>query len=680
MLTTLSSLAELYLFVSNMGNLFFKKIFIFIAIVALPSSQLLALENQTTPDSLFVTGSLSPYSSSSALHIVRVVTHEQIVMMNAQNLNDVLRYVINSFSVYSGKDGYNLDFFGNGRKNVKILLNGMPIWQSSIDKIDINQLSVMDVDRIEIMYGSSGVLYGSNASSGVINIISKVRRDKIAQVVSNFNTNSKGETNIFVKPHFNLGRHELDLGYGRYFFGGYEGGDSGRVYQWKPSRRITTEINYKYSILNGLKFYFSMLYIHNLAQDRSYPIPNTLRVYDTEQKTINTNLQAGVRGKLSKYHTIDFSHSYSRYRLENNKTIKILDRNEAIDDPNVLPFDRLTYDEYFTQFKIARNNKTKAFNYTGGIEFSHQRDLERNKINAVKTNITQISLLGNTSWQVNPLLLTQGGMRYTNSNKFTTPLIFEGKLHYDMSDDVVLLASYSRGYRIPTFNELFYTYENPDINIKGNLNLTSETYQQFNTSMIVNSGPVTFYTTMFWQNINNGIQLVPVNVSEQSYQFVNSQAAKYIGQTIALDLNYDQITTKLVLSNTGLNQFPEAIGSYYFFQDAAANVIVRNKNKDFQLGIATKYNGKRNETRENALGQLEDFNQEGFWLIDFSIQKSFLDQKLQFILGIKNLSDTKDVRGLYLPLDRLSDDEINSKIPLSIDYGRRIWFTIRSII
>ena len=65
-------------------------------------------------------------------------------------------------------------------------------------------LNVNNIDRIEIVKGSTAVLYGSNAIGSVVNIItkeySKGYESKIGYRYSNFNT-----TNIWSKLKFNIG-------------------------------------------------------------------------------------------------------------------------------------------------------------------------------------------------------------------------------------------------------------------------------------------------------------------------------------------------------------------------------------------------------------------------------------------------------------------------------------------
>ena len=194
------------------------------------------------------------------------------------------------------------------------------------------------------------------------------------------------------------------------------------------------------------------------------------------------------------------------------------------------PFDRLKYDEYYNHFKISKISDKHKFNYEAGLEFSHQRDQERSILSTVKTNITQISVLASANYKTSENLSLRSGIRYTSSNKFNTKPLYELGLKYRMSEAADFIANYATGYRTPTFNEMFYTFENPDLNITGNLKLQSEIFNRFATTLRIKSDKALFYTNLFWVNSANGIQLSLIDPDIQLYQFVNVRSSKLIGQ------------------------------------------------------------------------------------------------------------------------------------------------------
>lgn len=622
------------------------------------------------------TGQTDKISRNQSFHNIQVITADEIDLFNFQTISEVLQYSLNNFSVYGGKEGYILNYAGTGRKNVRILLNGLPMYQTSIDNFDLSKIGLTEIERIEILIGSTGVYYGANAVFATVNIITLEPSSQLIHVRTNINSSSNGDLNAVAKGTVNFGRHSAGFGIGQYFFSGVGGTDSFRVSQWKPRLRTQMEFNYKYRILSDLNAFFSAVHISSRTQDRGYPVPNTLRAYDVDQRVNQSIFHGGIVGKISKYHTIDFSHSFTRYHLNNDKTVKILSDLAVYKNEDRSAFDRLKYDEYYNHFKISKISDKHKFNYEAGLEFSHQRDQERSILSTVKTNITQISVLASANYKTSENLSLRSGIRYTSSNKFNTKPLYELGLKYRMSEAADFIANYATGYRTPTFNEMFYTFENPDLNITGNLKLQSEIFNRFATTLRIKSDKALFYTNLFWVNSTNGIQLSLIDPDIQLYQFVNVRSSKLIGQNVNIVHYGDNLRLEFSVSNNGINQYPEEVGSYYFSQQLLFKTFYNFKKVNTTVGFISKYQGKHLETRENALGEIEDFKQGGFWLVDFSVRTQLFDKPIYAQIGIKNLTNTLNVGGSYLALDRISDENINNKIPISIDYGRRIWFSV----
>lgn len=117
----------------------------------------------------------SPQSLSKAPAVVSVITAEDIKATGATNFVEVLQGVpgvylrINQF-------GFRplVSIRGAASKNALIMVNGAPlrdlVWATGIFW---RGLPVAMIERIEVIHGPASALYGSDASSGVINIITK---------------------------------------------------------------------------------------------------------------------------------------------------------------------------------------------------------------------------------------------------------------------------------------------------------------------------------------------------------------------------------------------------------------------------------------------------------------------------------------------------------------------------
>lgn len=128
---------------------------------------------------LVVSASRSEQTDITTPASLTVITRQEIQKYQARNLSDVLR----------GRGGIQIDdLSGDGRNtsidmrgfgasagaNTLVLLNGRRLNNSS-DRAspDLNSIDLQAVERIEIVQGSAGTLFGNQAVGGVINIITK---------------------------------------------------------------------------------------------------------------------------------------------------------------------------------------------------------------------------------------------------------------------------------------------------------------------------------------------------------------------------------------------------------------------------------------------------------------------------------------------------------------------------
>ena len=67
--------------------------------------------------------------------------------------------------------GSGLSIQGMDGNNVNILLDGIPVLGRKGGNIDLSQINLSNVDRVEILKGPAAVSYGTNSTGGVINLI-----------------------------------------------------------------------------------------------------------------------------------------------------------------------------------------------------------------------------------------------------------------------------------------------------------------------------------------------------------------------------------------------------------------------------------------------------------------------------------------------------------------------------
>ena len=77
-----------------------------------------------------------------------------------------------------------------GQDRTLILLDGIPINGGYSGLVDLNELSIEDVERIEVIRGPMSALYGGNSMGGVINIITKTPKKFYASASYGYGTDN----------------------------------------------------------------------------------------------------------------------------------------------------------------------------------------------------------------------------------------------------------------------------------------------------------------------------------------------------------------------------------------------------------------------------------------------------------------------------------------------------------
>lgn len=130
---------------------------------------------------IVVTANRTPQKKKEVNADVSVISRQEIEQMHMTNVEEALRTVPGvQFMNYGGNGGMNANMSGiriNGSKEIVVLVDGVRVTDFQADNSGYTFAALtnnMDnVERIEVVRGSAGALYGSSAKGGVINIITR---------------------------------------------------------------------------------------------------------------------------------------------------------------------------------------------------------------------------------------------------------------------------------------------------------------------------------------------------------------------------------------------------------------------------------------------------------------------------------------------------------------------------
>ena len=154
-----------------------KRIVLFLFLVTVPAFA----QNTppiTTSDEIIVTASALPERVEITPAAATILTRADIEARQARDVADVLREVPGVVVSRTGSQGKAASLFirGGSSKQALVLWNGVEINNAYFSGYNLGQLSSAGVEKIEVVRGPFSALYGSDAVSGVVNVLTEPSR------------------------------------------------------------------------------------------------------------------------------------------------------------------------------------------------------------------------------------------------------------------------------------------------------------------------------------------------------------------------------------------------------------------------------------------------------------------------------------------------------------------------
>ena len=137
---------------------------------------------QEQQEAVIVTATRTAQTADESLASVSIITRDDIEQSQAPNITDLLRLQAGIDVARSGGPGQQTGLFlrGTNSNQTLVLIDGVRAASATTGAFAWQHLSLTDIERIEIVRGPRGSLYGSDAIGGVIQIFT--RKNKGAHV------------------------------------------------------------------------------------------------------------------------------------------------------------------------------------------------------------------------------------------------------------------------------------------------------------------------------------------------------------------------------------------------------------------------------------------------------------------------------------------------------------------
>ena len=164
-------------------------------------------------DSLILAGtevvaSRVPIPAAKAARIVQVIDRKQIESSAVQSVNDLLKLAAGVDVRQRGAFGIQTDVSVNGGTDdqLTVLLNGVNISNPHTGHLTVDlPVSIDEIERIEVIEGGASRVYGAQAFSGVINIVTSLETPRISRINTDKNTRDTRDSWRYSTDSWSLG-------------------------------------------------------------------------------------------------------------------------------------------------------------------------------------------------------------------------------------------------------------------------------------------------------------------------------------------------------------------------------------------------------------------------------------------------------------------------------------------
>lgn len=603
-------------------------------------------------DEVVVSAQYSPVRADKSIYKIDVISARQIEQKAANNMADLLRDQSSMQVTQNGVLGTSLRIQGLSGENVKFLQDGVPMIGRLFGNFDLNQINLYNVDHVEVIEGPMSVIYGSNALAGVINIITKENRTSFLNATASTYVESVGVYNFDGSFTMNRGRHGFGIDGGRNFFDGYSPDDTTRSQIFKPRRQYFFDGYYTYAT-GPLRVKVAGDYFNELLLDKGPLLtPYYETAFDNYFTTIRYTGRADAALTLPRRHFINVLASWSAYHRLRETVFKDLTTLTETTIPQSWAQDTTDITNFVARGTIARSDDSRAFNYQAGFDISVESGTgEKIKDNRQQTGDYAAFL--SVRWDPVRLqggdrvvLSIQPGLRLIYNTKYSAPLVYAVTARWNVTPEISVRGSFSRGFRAPSIKELYLVFVDVNHNVYGNPDLKAEnsynTNMNFNWMVEENKSAWSIDIGGYYNYIENVILLAQTGNSLE-YTYQNVSRYRSTGGQLSLSYAlYPSFRFQMGISETGITGSPDDETPYPPFKwstEISCSPSYRFTGPDLTLALFYKFTGATPQLGFNGdqlgWGWVDPYN-----TMDFTASKGFFNNRLVLSAGVKNIFNT----------------------------------------
>ena len=381
---------------------------------------------------------------------ISVVDAKTIEERHYQDVSEVLKDVPGANVIDTGTGAYEKKVTLNGDERVLILVDGRrmnfdmgTMTRSGYDMSQLPDASL--IERIEVLKGAGGALYGSDAVGGVINIITKKADRNFGKVSIGYG--SMGAKDYGAMYSIKEGKTGVSVSASKYKQDYYKYKDvkSQNTTRWpiassyeneKVSMKLNQEINDSSNLEVG--YDYSNFEGKNPATAQAYYANNLDKKTENLYAKYDWALSNNDKGYLQVYHNeleydnvgIDpYDPSWSSFGFMKEKTNGV---------------------DLQQEFTVSSDNKIVV-----GASY-RKSDVNTKGDNNYDESINNLAVFVNNTWEFAPTWTLNVGARYDNHSEAGNETTLSSGLNKKFNDDSHAYINWGQVFRAPTTDDLFY--------------------------------------------------------------------------------------------------------------------------------------------------------------------------------------------------------------------------------
>lgn len=472
----------------------------------------LVVSSIDTLETVVVTATRTPKLLKETPVVTRVITSADISRSGKPDIGALLEQQMPGveFSMGMGQNTQiNMSGFGGG--GILFLLDGERMAGETLDNPDYSRLNLQNVDHVEIVKGAASSLYGSNATGGVVNIISgRPQEGTHLRLNARYGTHSLQSYGALATYRKGKIANSLD---GRFDSQGEikfpRRGDFSRAYathSWNVKDRATITFGDDASITARAGYYWRQRKSSLVSYDRF--------------SDISAGISAHWKEFIAKY-------SFDTYDKSDYYTASGNDVRDYRNRQNTL---HMQYSHDFNGVGILTAGGDWQDDYLMSYEFeggSHSQ--------------TNLDAYMQWDWQPVKKFWIVPGLRYdwfsaSKANRLSPKL---SMLWRPGIGNCSLRLNYAAGFRAPTLKELYMNFDMAGLfYIYGNPDLKSETSHNLSVSAEYLKGNRSLTVVAFHNIVDDRISYL-WNESINGQQYINLKRVQIYGVDVSLMKSFD---------------------------------------------------------------------------------------------------------------------------------------------